>query len=591
MTAAIGAAWTTCSFASIDFREIAPADTTTILVIDDFSSLEERFEASGLKEAWDDPRMQSWFDGMMEEMLAEYGQDLDDLGIDVDEMKMPEGQVGMAWWMTTDEDDYPVPQMLIAADFGGNADDMEEMLMSALEKAGEQELLEVEENEYLDHEIMSLHPIEEEDGDDWDDWDDDWGDDGGGMLPGPLAGLMPDMSSVEEMHVVRAGDVIFMCTDLEGLEGALDRHEGDGDGSLADNEDLGEAVNRLGDADAWVVMFGGDLDEMLPADQMMMMGDMMKDLGVDQIRTVGIGAHLESDRGMAEITGHLISDGKDGILSLMDLDAVPFDPPAFVGADATKVTALQFGFNEMMEMVKDALNSMAEQDDGMGMAAMIDQQVRMIEPAVRQMGPDVYMIESIQRPYSIESQQGVTVIRTKDAEAVAGVIDTLSMMMGLEARDFQGNQIWSTGEGGFVPLEIAMGLGSGYLFVGPEDLVENGLRAAGQEGAVSIADEESFQAAAKAIDQRGVMYMYTNSVAALPYTKWLKENFADELRAMMIEEMGEIQPWQEEMIADNAAAMEAAPPVEAIMDHIGNTILEVTSEDDGYAMRMVVLEP
>ena len=578
---------------AIDFRTLAPAEASTIVVVENFTTLQERMETSGLKAAWDDKRVQEWFETFSMDMMEEFGEDLDRLGIDLKEMKMPEGQVGMANWMDEGEDGEIVSHTLMVADFGESADEMYDMFREAIDRAAADGEIRLDEDDYGDYEILTILPPEEEEADgeeDWDDWE-EW-DDGGGF-GGPLASLFPGGADFEQMYFTRAADVMFVSTTLEGLEAALDRHDGDGDEAIGTRDAFVEARRRLGDNnDVWMVTLVEDeLAEQMAAGAGF--GTMFADMGIDQIKSVCAGLSMNSPRAMAEMTGFLVSDGKDGILSLLDLEAKPFAPPAFVTPDATEVVAAQFSYERLMDIVMKAMRSAMAEDEG-GMVAMMEQQLKMVEPAIRTLGPDTYMAKTIRRPFGPESELSLTAIRTRDARTLAGVIDNLGAMVGLEARDFQGNQIWSMGDAGMLPIEMALGIGSGYLFISTStEAVENAMRQAVQADALAITEEESFRAATALLDQKGVIYGFSNVKRQLPYLNWLAENMGDVIRQQFRDQMGggELEPWQEEMIEDMAAASEDAPPMEVLFEYIGNMVYEVRPVEDGYAAKAYILRP
>lgn len=595
MIAASAAAALTTPLQAIDFRAVAPQDAATVVVIEDFTTMQAHLDDSGLRDVWDDPRVQEWFDSFTEMVLEEYGEELDALGLDIKDMKMPTGQVGMGMWVDQndlDEEGMPKPpQVLIVADFGDNAADMFAMLEEAMHTAADDDKVRLEEDDYGDYAIMTVLPVEEEedeDGEDWEDWD-DWDEP---AMGGPLASLFPGTDGFEQMHLTFADEVLLVCTSMRGLEDALDRHDGDGPDSLMSSETFLDAHRRVGDADVWFVnTMDEQFEQMLAQDPMI--GGMIKDFGLTDIQSLSAGLSMDSDIGMAELLAFLVTEDKQGVLGLLDFEGKPFSPPAFISPDTTELVSAQFSFDRLMDLVKQAMQA-AMAEDEMGMAAMMEQQLRMVEPAVRAMGPDVNMQSIIRRPFDGDSEISLTAIRVRDAKTVAAVVDNFGMQIGLQSRDFQGNQIWTMGDGGFFPLQIAIGLGAGHLFVSPsEEMVENALRQAGESDSPALVDDETFKKAVGVLDNRGVLFGYSNVKRQLPYIKWVTENMADMLRQQFMDQMGgeQLQPWQEEMVEDMAAAAKEAPPLDAIFEYIGNMVYEVQSTDEGYAAKAYILAP
>ena len=122
------------------------------------------------------------------------------------------------------------------------------------------------------------------------------------------------------------------------------------------------------------------------------------------------------------------------------------------------------------------------------MRAEVDAGLQVFEtqfgPAVRALGPNVFTMSTIQRPFSASSESQVFAIACRDDMAVNNAVGSFAQEIGAEARDFQGFQMY---DGGFVPISI--GIGGGYLFLGQTEAVENALRVASQPAGSKIGDE------------------------------------------------------------------------------------------------------
>jgi hypothetical protein len=177
--------------------------------------------------------------------------------------------------------------------------------------------------------------------------------------------------------------------------------------------------------------------------------------------------------------------------------------------------------------------------------------------------------------------------------------------IGLVSRDFQGTQVWSmppdsqlAGMMGTAP-DVAIAIGFGNMFIGPENVVESALRLAaqgGKEGAVSLANEKSFQQAKRVVSPKGFSFSYTNINRTIDYAKWYLAHYDEIMKAQMEQMVGQIDdPDIKKMMQENQpeepAWMKDIPDLDILAKHMGDSVTEFQRSDDGMRGRTVWLRP
>jgi hypothetical protein len=176
-------------------------------------------------------------------------------------------------------------------------------------------------------------------------------------------------------------------------------------------------------------------------------------------------------------------------------------------------------------------------------------------------------------------------------------------MVGFESRDFQGNQIWSPPAGGMMLGDaIAIGMGAGWVFIGPTPGVEDSLRQAGAPDNSKLASEARFKAAVRPLGNQGIGYSYADLGPMFEWFEWYGKNAEKIVEAQTAKMFGEDPPaddeerqWREDAkknaLENIPAWMKDPPPMALVKKHIGDVVAEYKSTADGFEGRSLVLRP
>lgn len=581
----------------ITLADIVPANTCILLATDDASAMQEAFERTPLNEWWNTDEVQQWATRTIDDFISDLNEDLENVELDRDSFVMPTGPVGIAYWVDLPEpgEVSPTPHFMIMGHFDGDgADTMASTFDDLIEEQREQDLDTITEVDYGDYVIITLGESEEEDDDGnmddfdaWDDWDDD---------DGPF----------DILHYVRAGDRLLLTSSMLALQDALDRIDGDEIEALANIERYNRASADVREQQSYAVFLTEPLfelqramdeinadnaDEWDPMAGMQFM-PIFEALGLAEVRSASISFSLDTDAGIYESDYFVDVPEKNGLLALLDAEPADFEPPAFITGDVASVSLMQVQFDQILPTVQAVIRSLGEdmaQDaqSGMLMAQGI------ISPILDQLGPEIYLSQSFTKPYSAESMVFLAAVRAKDdTQLAASIAQPLEAFMQIKPRDFQGNQIFEFPTDGFFP-PIAIGVGSGFLFISTNDAVENALRQAGEPGGVTLANEDSFQDSMDGVPSDGLSFGWASSAESLRYQAWMIENM-DEIMRKQFESW---QDWMseeefEEMIAESVTEFEESPFVvpnlEMLAEILGDGVGYLESVPEGYRGKAVL---
>lgn len=223
-----------------------------------------------------------------------------------------------------------------------------------------------------------------------------------------------------------------------------------------------------------------------------------------------------------------------------------------------------------------------------------------VQPLLSNIGPQVIISSSYERPFSATSQKQMWAIRLRDEQAVMQSLAGLFPMMGFQPRDFQGNQIWSPVPGAMIGPEVfSLGMGFGYMFLGSTDSVENAMRqaGAGADGAPRIADEPRFSKAIEQLGDQAIMFGYSDTKKGLEWGEWYLKNL-DQILAQQMEAFAQDDPnmdaqVREQMIEETRNSIPAwlrtLPPLDVITDNLGDSVIEFRPTAAGFEGRMLWL--
>lgn len=569
--------------AGINITEIAPPNTLMVFSIDDFSAARAAFDRTGLRAIWDTPSVQNWFKTSTKEMLVDLDELFEQFGVDREDMQLPTGAFGFAVWMMEDGpntiDDQAIDYIFIA-EYGDRTQAMHALVTEAMERAEGRRMVDVREDTYRDASVLVMKMNEEEEADDdddfgWDDWDE------GGM-------------DIKEVRYARSGNYLVMSGSDRALERAIDRLSGDVLDSLADSDTFRRAMVQVGGGHARAALMTGPIwKKMMDEADDEMTRRMMSMTGIDRIEAVGMAVRLDSEAAMIEQSYGVLMPQKMGIMKLMDFGDEAFSAPAFIGADTAQLFSMRFDFPGVVPLIQNLMANLPQEEAEM--AGMMQMVVAGLTPVLQNLGPEVYFGTSYKRPFAPDSPERLTAIRVKDAQTLSNSITQYSGMIGLEARDFMGNQIWSMPDRGMGIPSFAIGMAGGFGFVGPTTTVENAMRQASNPGGVKLADELGFRRAAAAAGN-GIMFTFMDTAESLAWMEWMNQNMDRIIRERFAAFADQIPPEHMEQMIDSAKEempqwMRSLPPMEDIKRHMGDTVFSVRSTPDGYSGVTRTLRP
>jgi hypothetical protein len=171
--------------------------------------------------------------------------------------------------------------------------------------------------------------------------------------------------------------------------------------------------------------------------------------------------------------------------------------------------------------------------------------------------------------------------------------------MGLEARDFLGQRIYTLpaeaigmmmpGMEGAEGESMSLGIGGGYILMGPTPSVEQSLRATSQTGVATLATDDHFSRAVSALgDQQVIAWSFTNTIDQAEVMMAAQRKSMNDT----IEQIREFAPEAaEQMQAENEMMLKMMDAIDfdLLRKHIGPSVWRVQSVEDGFLMHSYTL--
>lgn len=588
--AAAGMAYT-CALAQaqVGIEAFAPERSYMVMSVPDAGAVLDALDRTSLRDLWDHPDVQSYFAEMADDRFAEIKQGMEDLGIELDDLAMPVGPMGAAYYFIdeTDEDGqvWPTLRILASADFGDRAEDVMDVIWTFLDDWADHDEAIVAEDEYRGATIIEI----------------EWTPEPVGEFQAPGLTPMSAVSLSEHAYIAHLDGFIVIC-DQEGIvERAIDAALGDDIDSIADSESYQNAIaQHPDDAQVQLTFIMSDemkdflVETMQLATGMTIPGldvmPIMETLGLLDFQAAGIGMRIDALDAPVEITHGILMADKRGLVSLFDVPDTPFEVPSFVSADAAEVMRISIRFDEIFNLADDIVDTFQEADRA-EIRPMLELARGMIQPAFAELGPDMFIVTSYDKPFSINSQLGLYAIPVADELIIGNTLTFLTAQMGgmVTSREFEGAIIYEMDD---QQMSLAAGSGFGYLFVGPPEAVENAMRRAANPGTPSLADEPRFELATDALGRGMILATYMDMAERFAWNRWLLDNelqiidqvlrdqgFDDDLREQIVDR-------REAQIADRPSP----PPLEVLLERLGDVVSEMQATDDGFRGRTLLLD-
>ena len=588
----------------LTIADLAPAKTSVLVGVDDFERANDAFQRSGTDRLWNDPELRQWF----EDQMAEFTDDLDDfmrtIDADIEDIAPPTGMAGLAVWLIDGMEDEDAPQMflrsLMAADFGENADSVHDVIVKALENGEDEDALRWEEDDFAGGTIWTIEPLETDEDDAGDGMDDEWGDWDEFDQPAD------ESLDYEAYYYARVGSALMVSTDLKAIENAMARLDGDGFDSLAGNASFTRLMPRGDNHHAYVVFNTDPMYQL--ADTVQTREDeaaagfqaapplmtILDATGASEVRGGSLGITFDADNGAVSFDSLVNVPALRGMMSLINAEPAPFAPPAFVGPDVASVAMYQFKFDELLPTLQRVVNNLPAQF-AQQLGPQLQMGSNMIGPIFGSMGSKVYVVSSYTRPYSATSTEFLFAIEATDTQTLTNQLSAMGPQFGLQGRDFNGNQIFSTQPGMLGPASFSVGIGFGNVFIGPDAAVENALRQAEQAGKTpGLVDEEGFKDSMRALGDSGLSFTWTSLSETIDYLEWQQDNI-DAIIDQQVQAMfgdfddEEFKNQMRESMREQFKPLETFPAFDTIRDIYGDMVGDMRVTDEGLRGRFYLL--
>ncbi len=588
--------------------DVAPSESMLVVSVADWASLKAKFDRTGMKTLWATNEVQALVKELAKESVEGFEEMLTEVGLDKDDMVYPSGAIGAAVFFTkslagvseqigTLEGDLDA-DAIVLADFGDNADKFEALLERLYDVASEKHGAEIRQTAYGDATITSVIHHDEAAG-----ADEEMEDDGFEEFEMPGMGILfPFESKPGEMptiHLVRLGSTFMMGDAIETLQGAIDRAGDTGRDSVAENpvyiqslaqhpDDVGATVFfRAGEA---IRLFAAQMtasqrewDETAPD-----MAVVFDSLGILGVQAASLGVRLDTAEAMAESTIGVLAPEKAGLLSMFMRGAPSFLTPAFVPADASNVSQIIIDFSKIPEVARGVIETLPDEiKDQANMAYA--QAEPIVRSVIESIGPDMYVAQTISQPLAVDSQTSLIALRLSDPLVITNLASTFGGQIGMQAREFQGSQIFEQDMAG-----LAAGISAEWLFIGQTAQVEDAIRRVGAPGDDLLSEQDGFKAAASFLKGDAILSQYQDTERTIRFMLWTMQN-ADKIADAQLEAL-EIDEEFKQQIRDARAAeqrnwVRLLPPAELITEHIGDSVGEIRPTPDGFRGRTYMLRP
>jgi len=595
----------------IAIADIAPASTWLLVRIDNWVNARESYDRSYIGRMFKDPRFKSWTKSMLDDLFAgesdaigsfsDLTEWLKDLDIDLEEIGQPTGPVGIAMYADDqkqgdDDADSPSAAVMLLADFGVNADKLAAAIAEAVEDLEDRERIETDDEQYRGVTINTITVLRD------DDDDDDADDDDFMMWMNDEPALPFGLDKIDTFYWARLANTFVVTTRMEAMESAIDRASGDNINNLANQPDLADSLaQHRATHDTFVLLrmvpqFRESIRDGIGGPAMFFLGGMdssnlIQALGLNEVRAFSAAVHLETADGANETSIGVLMNTRRGLFNLIDEPVTRFDPPAFVGPDTAAVGMLTVRFDRVWPLIETVIGTFPQEDREQAQAGLMMAQ-GIAKPILDNLGPDMYIINTVERPISAKSNKRLFAIRARDINPIGNALNGFAGMIGLEAREFQGFQVFDP-PGEMMGAGPSIGLGGDFVLIGEAADVERGLRGIAEPGNARLANEPAFTAAIAKLDNRGTSFAYDNTRQTLAWTFWQLRN-ADKIWEEQMRSAGiniEENPWLAGMKPEVPEWTSKLPDISAFLEFMGDNVFEFRPTPDGFRARVLLLPP
>lgn len=583
--------------ATPSITEMAPENAVLVISIDDYSEMRSAIDRSALGTIWRDEAVQDWIADAMQQAIEEASDEMGEIGIDFEDLAEPAGTIGLSVFVEGESFAESEYALLAVADFGDDIESMQEIITKLVERGVEEGDIEVESDTVNGAELWTITPMVDDDTLEF------------------FQSIGEDAPMPTSMFLARSGSALMFSSSLDTIESSVDRINGGGGvDPVSSSSTFQDTMSATGEGD--IMVFANfeplytlteQLDRARVADPEndplfmfppIAIASLLDAAGLTEVRSLGASASFDADNAAIETTIAVMVPERKGLMTLVPAAPAEFEPPAFVTADAVSFQMVQADFQNLLPAIQNIVGSLpADMQQNVGMPLMMAQGV--LGPMLNNLGPEVYIVQTIDKPYAADSSQTLVGISAKDSQGIAQAVTMVAGQIGVAARDFEGFQIWDVSgspmlgqmAGPGVP-EISIGLSGEHMFVGQTSGVEDALRSINAD-APALVDEQRFRSAIASIPGEGLAFSWTDTAAGLDYARWMIENLPEIQRQQMIEMFGD-DPEMLEMIEEDLADtgmpefLESLPSFDVITDSIGDMVTHTYITPQGIVTKSYV---
>jgi len=571
---------------SID--QLAPENSVLVIGAKSFSASMERFKSTRLWDFWQSTHADSLrkqFDEGMKEALQEIA---DELEMKPEDVPLPTGAAGFALFSVVDEDTgMPMPGVFLYADFGDEAEKMYTMVQTIIEK-GEtdgkirSEVIELVGREGWSAEIVEPTPADDA-GADEAEGEEDW------MMEEPSG------PTFKFMHLVKEGSMLMISSDKDALEQALHARDGKDITSVGDRDDHKAIKDQVGEGEIYGALLMRDFWQTIGAmdggGMTMFIAPMIEQV-FGKVDGAGWTIALDTATAMVEQTWFIhMPQGKSGLLGLIGAPTDRPTVPSFVSPDSTAYFSINVNAAGVAPFVREQLRTFAEMQGGMDQQQM-EQIERQVAEVFATMGDHLHIANRINKPLAADSSRMMIAMECKKPQDFENLIAQHAPAIGMESRDFLGQRIYTMDMGGMGNAADAwsMGIGGGFVIIGPSSEVEIALRAANEKETTTLESHADFKRIVSSVGSEkavvwGFIDIVENTVANARMSVLNMRATAEEIREFAPE-------YADELLAEAKKLEESfgeMPSAEVLRQYVGPAAWHVRSIDAGFVGKSIVL--
>jgi hypothetical protein len=246
------------------------------------------------------------------------------------------------------------------------------------------------------------------------------------------------------------------------------------------------------------------------------------------------------------------------------------------------------------------------------MAAQFGPHVDAAAPQVTQitsaLGNQMQWSTSVTKPFTSESVQKVMAIECPKPQEFENAFSQMAAQGGIEARDFLGQRIYTMEPDMMMMMmpmlgetqgPVSLGIGGGFVLIGPTTAVEQGLRATSEPGGASLTSSADFQRAIATLSKEGsVAWGYSDTIDSLEANLAVQRERMEQMIKQMREDAEEwgdedadMKGIQDRIEAQMRESLKRWDDIDfnLLRQHIGPGAWEVRSIDSGFVMRAYLL--